>query len=71
VLKASLVAVPDVSITVVGGALVLVKEFQASVTVKLLLPAESPVTVHVVADMGDPEVPHVPPGRVPPLAVTK
>jgi hypothetical protein len=48
-----------------------VKEFQASVTVKLLLPAESPVTVHVVADMGDPEVPHVPPGGVPPLAVAK
>ena len=65
------VGAPDVSVTKVGGALVLVKEFHAAVTVKLLLPAERPVTVHVVADIGDPEVPHVPPGGVPPLAVTK
>jgi hypothetical protein len=71
VVKASLVAAPDVSVTGVGGVLVLVKEFQTAVTVKLLPPAERPVTVHVVAEMGDPEVPHVPPGGVPPLAVTK
>ena len=70
-LKASVVAAPDVSVTVVGGALVLVKEFHAAVTVKLLLPAESPVTVHVVAAMGSAAVPQVPPGGAPPFAVTK
>jgi hypothetical protein len=71
VVKTSLAAAPEVSVTGVAGELVLVKDCQTAVTVKLLLPGDKPVTAHVVADIGDAEVPQVPPGGVAPLAVTK
>jgi hypothetical protein len=71
VVKTSLAAAPEVSVTGVAGELVLVKDCQTAVTVKLLLPGDKPVTAHVVADIGDAEVPQVPPGGVLPLAVTK
>ncbi len=71
VVKTSFAAAPEVSVTGVAGELVLVKDCQTAVTVKLLLPADKPVTVHVAAAIGDPEVPQVPPGGVAPLAVAK